>query len=124
MRRKKKVISKGVSFPRCGLITLGMLFVGIPVYALTTSSDRASWPDWLHPVMVCMLILGLFVIAAGVFSSDQTVESWLNAGTQHEASFILLILAAPLYFALKLLAWRPQSAKVVQANEPKKTRIG
>jgi peptidoglycan/LPS O-acetylase OafA/YrhL len=111
MRRKKKVIFKGLSFARCCLISLGMLLAGLPVYVLNASVDRASWPDWFHPLMVGMLLLGLFVLAAAVSSSEKTVESWLNAGTQCDASIILLILAAPLYFAMKLLAWRPKNKK-------------
>jgi uncharacterized membrane protein len=121
MRRKRKVIRKSPSYARCCLITLGIIFVGTPVYAFATIGDSAPSPDWFRAVMAGILVLGLFSIAAGAFASDQTVESWLNAGTQHDASIVILILAAPLYFTLKLLAWRPQSAKTAQSNGQKKT---
>jgi len=91
-----------ISYPRCFLFTLGILFVALPIFVIQDSDDMESWPEWGRPVLIGMLILGVVVIAAGFVGSEKTSESWMNAATQNDASVILLILAAPMYFTLKL----------------------
>jgi hypothetical protein len=100
-KRKSQSEAPWVTYSRCFLLTLGLLFVGLSAWGLLDADDRDSWPAWLQPVMIGMLILGLLVLAVAFFGSRKDAESWANAGSQHEASIILLIIAAPLYFTLK-----------------------
>jgi hypothetical protein len=79
-----------------------MLFIALPIFVIQDSDDIESWPEWGRPVLTGMFILGLVVIAAGFVGSEKTSDSWMNAATHNDASIILLILAAPMYFTLKL----------------------
>ena len=88
-----------------------MLFLALPIIAINSSEDVASWPDWARPVLMGMVILGIMVLLGAILGSDKTAESWMNAGSQNEASLVLIILAAPLYFLLKLIVWSINSDK-------------
>ena len=103
-RRSKDRTAKApwVTYPRCLLLTLGLLFAGLATWGLVSSDDRQSWPGWLWLVVIGFLLLGVLVLAVALFGSRKDAESWADAGTQHEASIVLIIIAAPLYFLLKL----------------------
>ncbi len=105
--RPKRLQGPWVTYERCFLLTLGGLFSGLALLGIKTFSSREEQgPEWLPVVLFCLFFLGLFMIAVGFFGSRKDAESLADQTSGHEAIFVVMLLAAPLYYLLKAIEKR------------------
>ena len=97
--------SNWVSYGRAFLLTLSALFTGLQFYIWRTDGYRsAEWKFW-HWILFCLIgTLAVALLLVGLFGKSRNVERWFDAATRHDASIVILIIAAPLYFLLKLMS--------------------
>ena len=86
------------------LLTLGTIFLGVIGLGLFGRKEGDEpFPGWLLCLMTLMTILAVLLILVGLFGSRKVVDSWVDSATTHEASILVMIIAAPVYFVLKAL---------------------
>ena len=93
-----------MTYARCFLLTLGGIFTGLAflgVKAFSAVKDKP--PEWLPLMLAGLAILGLFTLAVGFFGSRKDAEALADKTSGHEATFVVIFLAAPLYYVLKAL---------------------
>ena len=91
-----------MTYARCFLLTLGGIFTGLAFLGIKASAAaKDKPPEWLPLVLVCLAILGLFMLAVGFVGSRKDAEALADKTSGHEATIIVMILAAPLYWLLK-----------------------
>lgn len=96
--------SDWAGYARSFLITLGMLFVGLPCWVWHKQGERASeWTTFGWFLFWGVGVLGLLLLAIAILASTRTVERWADAASTHEASNLVMIIAAPVYFVFKWL---------------------
>lgn len=97
--------SDWVSYGRAFLLTLGLLFTGVVFYIWHTEGHHsADWKAW-HWILFCLVgVLAVALFLVGLFGKGRSVERWFDAATTHEASLVIMIIAAPLYFLLKCMS--------------------
>ena len=100
--------SDWVGYGRSFLLTLGLLFVALPCWVWHKQGDRASeWPTFSWVLFWGVGCLGVFLLLVGLLGSPRAVEWWADAASTHEASIVVMIIAAPLYFLLRWITkWR------------------
>lgn len=92
-----------VTYMRCFNLTLGMLFLGVVLFVHATQGEqKAEWPEWASSLLVVLGLYGAFFLGVGLLGSRKDNESVAEKSGHHEAIFIVMILAAPLYLLLKL----------------------
>jgi hypothetical protein len=102
--RSKRPTGPWVTYERCFLITLGGIFTGLAFLGINAfSAEEEKPPEWLPLMLAGMVILGLFTLAVGFFGSRKDAEALADKTSGHEATFVVMILAAPLYYLLKAL---------------------
>ncbi len=100
--KSKRPTGPWVTYARCFLLTLGSLFTGLAFLGIKAfSAEENKPPEWLPLVLACLAILGLFMLAVGFFGSRKDAEALADETSKHEATFVVMVLAAPLYFLLK-----------------------
>ena len=96
-----------VTYPRSFVLTLGGLFLGLVAWVWTKDGERrAEWPLFAWCLFLGAAALGLVLLVVGFAASNKTVEHWADKGSTHEASIFVMLIAAPVYFFLKLLIRR------------------
>jgi hypothetical protein len=65
--------------------------------------DRSGWPAWSYALLGMLVLVGALLLAIGLFGSRKDAEAWADYSSRHEAAILVMILAAPLYFLLKLI---------------------
>ena len=99
---KKARKSRWVTYSRCCFLTWGALTISlVPLIFYFEGHARADWPGWSYLLLVGILILGCVLLGIGLFTSRKKTDAWMKSSTTHEASFIVMLIAAPLYFLLK-----------------------
>lgn len=94
--------SDWVGYGRSFLLTLGLLFVGIPCWVWHKQGDRASeWAMFNWVLFWGVGVLGVILLLVGLLASPRTVEWWADAASSHEAAIVVMIIAAPVYFLLR-----------------------
>lgn len=116
-RRKKKKNKKGrfkrkanfdnaswFSFSRCFLFTLGIIFLGLPIWFFTKPWETTP-PFWLYVLMLFLLALGLIPSGVALLGSKKVVEKCMDRCVAvlliNEVTIFVMILAAPFYFIMK-----------------------
>lgn len=96
-----------VTFPRCFLLTLGIAFIGIVTLVFVKQgTDQAEWPVWAFFLMLFLVIVAFILFAIGLLGDKKTTEKWArhsDSGAHPEVSILVAVIAAPLYFFLKLI---------------------
>lgn len=96
-----------VTYPRCFVLTLGILFAGIGGLGLRALDEAgAGERPWLYFLLGGMILLGLYEVGVGLFGTRRQAERLAASSLHHEASLVVIIVAAPLYFVLKQLGRR------------------
>lgn len=99
-----------VTFSRCFLMTMGLLFAGIPVLILMTQGDqKAEWPAWAWLLLVGLGAIGVGLACVGLFGNKSTTERWVrhaDSVAHPEVPLFVAMIAAPLFFILKLFERR------------------
>jgi hypothetical protein len=96
------------------MLTLGGLLSGLALMGIKVFSERGNErADWLPVVLSCLLVLGLFFIAVGIFGSRKDADSMTETAFVHEAILIVMIVAAPLYFLLKAIENRRKKKRTI-----------
>lgn len=97
-----------MTYPRCFLLTLGILFSGLSgagCWSISRAEEPA--PEWLPWILAVCGVMGLWSLATGLFGSKKDAEALSDqSSSAHEGILIVLILAAPLYFVLKWIEAR------------------
>lgn len=97
--------SDWVSFGRSFLLTLGLLFVVTPCWVWHEQGDGASeWPMFAWVLFWGVGVSGVILLLIGLLARPRAVESWADAASRHEASILVMILAAPVYFLLRVIS--------------------
>jgi hypothetical protein len=105
--RPRRLQGPWVTYERCFLLTLGGLFSGLAFVGIKSlAAGTYKPPEWLPLVLVCLAMLGLFMIVVGFFGSRKDAGSLADQTSGHEAMFVVMILAAPLYYLLKAIEKR------------------
>lgn len=96
------------------MLTLGGLLSGLALMGIKAFSERGNErADWLPVLLSCVLVLGLFFIAVGIFGSRKDADSMTETASVHEAILIVMIVAAPLYFLLKAIENRRKKKRTI-----------
>ena len=99
--------SEWVAYPRSFLLTLGLLFVALPCWVWHKQGDRASeWPTFAWALFCGVGVLGVILLLVGLFASPRAGERWADAASTHEASIVVMIIAAPVHFLFKWMRQR------------------
>jgi hypothetical protein len=94
--------SDWVGYGRSFLLTLGLLFIAIPCWVWHKQGDRASeWPTFSWILFWGVGVLGVILLLVGLLASARAVEWWADAASRHEASIIVMVIAAPVHFLLR-----------------------
>lgn len=65
--------------------------------------QASEWPSWAAPALTLFSLAGLILLAIGLLGSRSDAESVTETvGDAHEGCLFIMILAAPLYYLLKL----------------------
>lgn len=105
--KAKRISPQWVTFPRCFLLTLGMFFVGVSLWAINESKGEENLPAWVPALLFGMLVLGILLLAVVIIGSRRDAETWMDTASRNDAALIVIIIAAPLYLILKLFFSRP-----------------
>lgn len=110
-QRLKRIGERGwVTFPRCFLMTLGLLFSGIPLVVIATQGKRQDeCPVWAWVLLAGLGIWGLCLVLIGLLADKRTTERWTrhsDSKAHFEVTLLVAVIAAPLFFILKLLERR------------------
>ena len=58
-------------------MTIGLLFISIPVVVLISQGDRrAEWPDWAWALLFGLGVLGFVFGSVVLLGSKKTTEKW------------------------------------------------
>ena len=91
-----------VSYERSCLLTLGLLFLALPAWIWHEQGERSpTWSAWAWTLLYGFVVLGTVLLMVALFASTKSVEKWADAALTHEASVVVMIIAAPVYFILK-----------------------
>ena len=102
--KSKRPTGPWVTYARCFLLTLGGIFTGLAFLGIKAfSAEKDNPPEWLPLMLAGLAILGLFTLAVGFFGSRKDAEALADKTSGHEATFVVMFLAAPLYFLLTAL---------------------
>jgi hypothetical protein len=86
------------------VILLGLIFAGFLVWMLKGwmqgTEPKRSWEVALLLLLAVWAFILLFV---GIFGSNRMVAKWGDSATTHEASIVVMIVAAPIYWLLKIV---------------------
>ncbi|WP_346189608.1 hypothetical protein [Rubritalea halochordaticola] len=108
-RKNKGRQGAWVTYPRCVVLTLGLWFVGLSGYGLYECSGGGEVPAWLFAVLWGMMGIGVVMLCVGLLGSGKRSQYWMELAGRHEAAILFLILAAPLYYFLKLFERKERS---------------
>lgn len=100
MSDKRKVRNSTATYCRSYLITLGLIFSALGIFILQSGGAAVAWAWWEFILLAAMLIGGVALMLFGLFGPSSRMESWAEASSRHEASFIIMALAYPVYLAL------------------------
>jgi hypothetical protein len=91
-------------------MTIGFLFLSIPVVVLITQGDRrAEWPAWAWVLLLALGLWGLVLGSVGLLGNKKTTEQWTrhaDSAAHIEVTLFVAVIAAPLFFLLKLFERR------------------
>ncbi len=92
--------------PRSGfLMTLGLLAVALPQFIWHRDGDESStWPGYGWGIFFCILAMGVDLLCVAFTGSSKTVAKWADAISIDEASILVMVVAAPVYFVLRWLS--------------------
>lgn len=92
-----------VTYRRAFLITMGLIFMGIPLCVIVQEmSHITTWPWWSYAIVVVMTCLGCHLMRIGLRGSRTSVESWVEASTKPSESLVVMIIAFPVYLLIRL----------------------
>jgi hypothetical protein len=96
-----------VTYERSYLVTLGVAFVGLTAFIWRKQHDTfAEWPTWAYFVFFGFPILGLVLLGVGLFAGRDRIEKWADGASRHEASFIIMIVAFPVFLLMSIFEKR------------------
>lgn len=91
------------TYTRSFVLTLGLLFVVLPVLSWVNDESAANWPAWAWLVLLTLLSLGATLLAVGIFANDDRVEKWAeDASTGGLGILVIMVTAVPMYALLSL----------------------
>jgi hypothetical protein len=100
-KRRRRGHRTWVTYWRCFLLTLGAGLISLGGAGLWESARSPEpGPGWIEPLMIGFVVIGLCLLAAGIFGSTKDVEALSGKSPPHEGLLIVAILAAPLYWIL------------------------
>ena len=104
-RKKRPASGAWVTYPRCFVLTLALIFIGLPsfIYFAEGHSFHEA-PRWAKVLVGAMATGGVILLAVGMLGSRRDNEKLAESADVHELSLIIMILAAPLYLILKLFS--------------------
>ncbi|KAB7770158.1 hypothetical protein [Xanthomonas maliensis] len=95
-RRKTQQIS--ATYCRAYLVTLGLLLAGGSGAFAGLAAGSVSSNALLLALLIC--VIGLVLLAFGLFGPAQQMEAWAGAASGHEVALVLMLLAYPVYLLL------------------------
>lgn len=91
------------TYVRSFVLTLGLLFVALPVLSWVIDEGAANWPTWAYLVLFALFSLGATLLAVGIFANDDRVERWAeDASAGGLGILVIMISALPIYALLSL----------------------
>jgi len=91
-------------YSRTVVLLLGLFLAGIQLWIVSGWIRGTKPMEWWE---VMLLLLGALwaaiLLFVAIFGNHRLVAKWANWSTIHEASIVVLILAAPIYWCLKLV---------------------
>lgn len=97
-RRQREV--DWVSYERCFLFTLGGILLLLSLYVDITRAEPAS--HIVTQLLLAVFFLGLILVGVAVFASPSRVSRWAEQSSSHEVMLLVMLLAAPLYYLLRV----------------------
>jgi len=92
-----------VTSERSYLVTFGLVFIALTALIWKKQGDTFSeWPAWYYFVFLGFPIVGLALIAVGLFAGRARIEKWADDASLHEASIIIMIVAFPVFLLMKM----------------------
>jgi len=103
-QRAKHMTNEWLTYPRIVVLLLGIFFAGFLVWmlqGLMLGTESKRW--WELALLLLIAVFAVILIFVGVFGSNRMVEKWGDSATTHEASVVVMIVAAPIYWLLKIV---------------------
>ena len=96
-----------VSHERAFLLTTGIILCAICASLFVAQGDRAAdWPPWAWILIACLIVISLLFGCAGLFAGPHTVQRLAEHCGGHEGSLLIMLVAAPVYWLMKVLVDR------------------
>ena len=93
-----------LTYPRTVVLLLGLIFAGFHVWMLQgwmQGTEPKRW--WEVALLLLLAVWSIILLFVGMFGSNRMVEKWGDSATTHEASIVVIIVAAPIYWLLKIV---------------------
>lgn len=90
-----------LSYPRTVVLLLGLGLAGVLAWILFHGGQKEQNPWWEGALLLLLAVWAIILLFVGLFGSNRIVEKWGDWSTTHEASIIVMIVAAPIYWLLK-----------------------
>ncbi|MCC4632473.1 hypothetical protein ACFFJ4_04475 [Xanthomonas dyei] len=94
-RRHQKMSS---TYCRAYLVTVGIVLAGASAAFGTLAAGSVSSEALLVALLIC--VIGVAVLAFGLFGPSSQMEAWANAASGHEVALVLMLLAYPVYLLM------------------------
>lgn len=94
-RRHQKV---SATYCRAYLVTVGVLLAGASAAFGIVAAGSVSSDALLVALLIC--IMGVLLLAFGLFGPSRPMESWAGAASGHEVALVLMLLAYPVYLLM------------------------
>jgi len=99
-------MTKGwLTYPRIVVLLMGLVFAGILAWMLPGWLQGTEPKRWWEAVFMLLLaVWAVSLLFVGLLGNNRMVDQWADWSTSHEASLVVVIVAAPIYWLLKKVA--------------------
>ncbi|MBG3852365.1 hypothetical protein ABQZ69_18785 [Xanthomonas sp. WHRI 8391] len=98
MSGKRKTQQMSATYCRAYLVTLGLLLAGGGGAFGVLANGHVSGSAMGVALLIC--VVGVLLLAFGLFGPSRQMESWADAASGHEVALVLMVLAYPVYLLM------------------------
>jgi hypothetical protein len=98
MSGKRRTQQMSATYCRAYLVTVGVLLAGGSAAVGVLAAGSISGAGLTLALLIC--VLGVVMLAFGVFGPSRQMESWADAASGHEVALVLMLLAYPVYLLM------------------------
>ncbi|KQQ74769.1 hypothetical protein ASF73_09140 [Xanthomonas sp. Leaf131] len=98
MSGKRRTQQMSATYCRAYLATVGVLLAGGGGAFGVLANGSVSGSAMGVALLIC--VVGVVLLAFGLFGPSRQMESWADAASGHEVALVLMVLAYPVYLVM------------------------